>query len=130
MELLATADSQFDLGLAILDVHGHGNDGEPFDFCRLSELSDLGLIQEQAALSLGFVVVDVALLVGFDVAIYQRDFAIGNDGECTIERDVVLLYRLDFGAFKDNTGFECFEDFVLETGFAVLAYDLIIAHSE
>ena len=130
MNLLATAYSQFDLGLAILDVHGQGNEGEPFDFGLLSELGDLGLVQEQSSLSLGFVVVDVALFVWFDIAIYQRDFAIGNDGKCTIERDVVLSHRFDFSPFKDNTGFKRFENFVLETGFAVLAYDLIIAHSE
>lgn len=127
MQLFAPTYGQFDFGFTVLEIDGQRDEGKAFDLGFLGELLDLGLMQEQLALPLGFVVVYVALLVCFDVAIYQGDFALIGDGEATVEGNVVLPDGFDFRAFQDNTRLNGFEDFVLEAGLAVLT-DYLNAH--
>ena len=81
MELFTTADGEFDFGSAIGQIHGERNDSEALDLGFLGELGNFGLFEQESTLSLGFVVMDIPLLVGFDIAVDEDDIAILDNSE-------------------------------------------------
>lgn len=81
MLLLAFGQPEFDLGKAPLgEVDAKRDEREPLLLCLAEELIDLLAVEEQFSSTERLVIHDVAMAVGADVAVVEKDLAVLHAG--------------------------------------------------
>ncbi len=87
------------------------------------EIVDFFAMQQQLAAANRLMVHDVAVRVLADVGVAEPRFIAGDFGKGILQLDLAVARSFDFGAGKDQSGFDAIRKIVMMTGGPVIAQD-------
>jgi len=125
VEPFPLANTDFDLGLAFCEVDLQRHEGEPSFPGFGVDLADLLLMQEELPGPKRFMVVAVAVRIGTDVHLVEKDLALLDGGVAVLEVRPALTEGLDFRTDKDHPGLVGILYEKVAPGLLVLADDLL-----
>ena len=126
VEFLALGKPELYLGMTALgEVDAERHEGEALLLRLAHQLVDFFLVQEQFSGSGWIMIHDVAMAVGTDMTIVEKDFAVAGCGVAVLQIRPPVAQRFYFGALQHDSGFELFFDKIVVERFAVRHHDLL-----
>lgn len=128
--LFAPGQGQLDFGLAIFEIHPQRDEIVAHLVDLAIELFDLGLVQQQFALTTGLVIIVVGKGIGADVDVEHPDFIVDNASVAVFEVAAPISEGFDLGSPQHHAGLELILDVIVVPGFAVFSddFDAFRAH--
>ncbi len=113
VDILASTKADLDLHLTPREIHLHGNNGQTTLVHLGLKHINLMLVQQQAAATLGIMLVVLAgLLIGSDMHAYEKGRAIVKGHVPILEGNVPPAQGFDFGPEQRDAGFKGFENLI------------------
>ena len=103
----------------VFEIHGKGDEGDPFLLRLFAKIGDLSFMQKELPVASLLMVVDVAELVGRDVAADQPHFIFEDLDVRLLQARVVVAERFDLRAGQNDARLQSFEDLVVVKSFSV-----------
>src|SRR5690606_33137807 len=125
---LAPTNPHLDLGLAVLEVDAHGDEGETLFGQGSSDPIDFAPMEEELAAALRVVATFPGIGVGSDVSIDQPHLPIPDVPEAVLQVSLSGAETLHLGTVQNQPSLEVVDDLVVVAGTAVGSYDLDVAH--
>ena len=70
-------------------------------------------------------VVDIAMRVGADMEVFEKDFVVMNASVAVVHVAATFTQSFDFGADQNNSGLKLFQEGEVEAGLFIAADDLL-----
>ena len=130
MLLLAFGQPEFDLGQASIgEIDAEWDDRKPLLLCLDEELIDLLAVEEQFPGAKRLVIREVAVAIGTDVAMVEKDLALSHAGVTILQVHAPLAQRFDLRALEHNARFELIFNEIVVEGLAVRDHRFLEAGS-
>src|SRR5208283_2773935 len=120
---LALRQSDFDLGNAVAEIDSQGNNGQTFGFGTSRQFKDFAFMQEQLAVSKGFMIPGAAGHILGDVGV-GKESAAGLEVHISIANvGLAFAEGLHFRAVQHETSFQLLKNMIVVGSGAILRHD-------
>ena len=120
MLLLPLGQAEFDLGKAPFgEVDAERDEREPLLLCLAEELVDLLAVEEQFSSTERLVIHDVAMAVGADVAVVEKDLTVLHARIAILQVHAPVSQRFDFRTLEHDACLELIFNKVIVVGLAI-----------